>query len=145
MVISSARKIELLSFRLWRLNCSCVPQAEHQQPPWKSVRLARHSRAADAPATTPSPHLTALQHSPLCNTWSQPKAQDEGKYRCHADVRHPPVQVLEQKGMRFSSDFGDLKFALTVTFPFAISLQLRPTAIHGCLQLIYLTVLLQRN
>lgn len=75
------------------------------------------------PPPAPDTHFATLKHSLLRNTWSQPKAQDEGKYRCHAHIRHPWVQFLEQKRMRrFSSDFDNpvLKFGLTVTFPFAI-------------------------
>jgi len=40
---------------------------------------------------------------------------------------------------RFSSDFDNpvLKFGLTFAFPFTILLQLNPTVIHGCPQLLF--------
>lgn len=66
---------------------------EHPQP------YGKPCRAAESPG--PDTRFTASKRSLLCkNTWSQPKAQDEGKYRCHAHIRHPRVQFLEQKRMR---------------------------------------------
>lgn len=74
------------------------------------------------PSVKPQPSQTFhCSHTFLCNTWAQPKAQDEGKYTHHAHVRHPGVQLLKQKTVKgFRSDFDNpvLKSGLRVMFPF---------------------------